>query len=62
MENGEGLKELRVWIKPETLERLDNIKRTQALDSRGEAVDWVVSALNEMGAQIKGLIKGITNR
>jgi hypothetical protein len=60
-ENGEGLKELQVWIKPETLERLDKIKRTQGLDSRGEAVDWVVSALNKMSAQIKELIKGITN-
>lgn len=59
MEKGEGLKELQIWIKPETLERLDKIQRTQSLDSRGEAVDWVVGALRKMNEQIQELIRGI---
>ena len=54
--NGD-LKELRVWIRPETFERLDKIKRTQDLASSGEAVDWVVWALDKMNEQIEELTK-----
>jgi len=58
MRNSGDLKELRVWIKPETLERLDKIKRTQDLASSGEAIDWVVWALDEMNEQVQELTKG----